>query len=76
MTDGAVTPIEAEKVVFVTQDMLSHDYVDLNVTGFNRIHNGEEIIMCLYVFDGADINYISNGVQSSVAGAYEINLPQ
>ena len=76
VTDGAVTPIEAEKVVLVTQDMLSHDYVDLKVTGFNRIHNGEEIIMCLFVYDGTEICYINDGAQSSTAGAHKINLPQ
>lgn len=70
-----VTPVEAEKTIIVSQkDTMSHDYVDLKVTGFNYCHNGEEVIMCLFVYDGAEINYISNGAQSSLAEAYEINL--
>lgn len=75
--NGVVVPCEADKTVTVSQkNVMYNDYVDLKITGFNSAHNGEEIIMCLFVYDGAEINYISNGTQSSVAHAYGINLPQ
>ena len=75
--NGVATPYEAGKIITVSQgEMMAHDFVDLKITGIKAANNGEEIIMCLFVCDGVQISYINNGVQSSTAGAYEINLPQ
>ena len=74
--NGVAVAINPEKTIVVSQNIAIHSYVDLKVMGLSSTHNGEEIIMCLFVFDGVRINYIGNGVQSGTAITYMIDLPQ
>ena len=74
--NGVAVAQNPEKTVVVSQSQVLHNYVDLKVTGFNSAHNGEEIIMCLFVCNGTEIYYISDGMQGNVATAYTVNILQ
>ena len=74
--NGVAVATNPEKTIVVSQDMAIHSYVDLKVVGFDSTNNGEEIVMCLFVCDGAQVYYIGNGVQSSTAITYLIDIPQ
>jgi len=72
--NGEVVAVNAEKTIIVPQSGVVHNYVDLKVVGLSAANNGEEIIMCMFVYDGSEINYVDNGAQSATAGSYTVNF--
>ena len=72
--NGVVEAVNSGKTLTISQEVFLYDYFDLKVVGFSSAHNGEDVIMCMYVFDGTNIDYINDGVQSNIAGTYTIDL--
>ena len=74
VVDGEVKAINEEKTIFAPQYTIPHNYIDVKVTGISVSLNGNELIMCLFAFDGEAIYYMNEAAQGEEASSVVINV--
>ncbi len=74
IVDGEVKAINEAKTIFAPQYTIPHNYIDVKVTGISASLNGNELIMCLFAFDGESIYYMNEAAQGEEASSVVINV--
>lgn len=74
IVDGEVKAINEAKTIFAPQYTIPHNYIDVKVTGISVSLNGNELIMCLFAFDGESIYYMNEAAQGEEASSVVINV--
>ena len=74
VVDGVVVAVNEAKTIFAPQYTIAHNYIDVKVVGITPELNGNELIMCLFAFDGEAVYYMNAEVQSSEADSVVINV--
>lgn len=74
VANGNDLDVTTEKAVLVCNGLLANDYLEIKVVGISSAYNGEDLIMCLFAYDGERVIYIHNGEESETAGAVLIDI--
>lgn len=74
IVDGAVKAVNEAKTIFAPQYTITYNYIDVKVTSIPVSLNGNELVMCLFAFDGEEIYYMNEGAQAKEATAVVINV--
>ena len=62
--NGAVT--YGEGTFIAKSSLFAYDFVDFKLIGISKEHNGREIVMSMYVFDGANVDYLNENLVISL----------
>lgn len=71
--EGKIVGIN-EKVIVSNSAVIAHDYFDIKLTGISTDKNGQELVMCIFLYDGESIIYLSDNAQGKEASTVTINV--
>ena len=74
VVNGSSFDTTSEKAILITDGLLANDYLEIKVVGISAANSGEELVMCMFAYDGEKVVYFHNGSESTKAGAVVIDV--